>query len=391
MGPLVGTRVLEMANVITGPYAGMLLSDLGAEVIKVELPGTGDSFRLWAGESKRFSAPFAAFNRNKKSVTIDVGNRAGAETYLRLAATVDVVLENFRPGTLDRLGVGYEAVKQVNPEVVYCAISGMGQTGPDSHRPTFDAVAQAISGLWSQLTDMSDPEPVGPPLCDQLGGLYAAYGILGALLHRAKTGEGQRVDTSMLGAALGYQTIAVAVYLMQGAVADKISRAKRSQTYAFVARDGRPFAIHLSTPDKFWQGLTDAVERPELVSDPRFATKTDRIANYDALRAELDKVFPTRNRAEWLEELQNRDVPVAPINTIAEALDDPQIRHLNMVRTFGEGEDALQLVGFPVDFDRTPSEPGARPPHAGEHTEDVLAAIGLSVEEIDRLRSESAI
>ncbi|MPZ88965.1 MAG: CoA transferase [Nitriliruptorales bacterium] len=390
-GPLEGVTVLEMANVITGPYAGMLLADLGAEVIKVEMPGTGDLFRHWAGDKNQFSPPFAAFNRNKKSVTINVKTTRGVECYLRLAASVDVILENFRPGTLDRMGVGYNAVKEINPRIVYCAISGMGQSGPDSHRPTYDAIAQALSGLWSQLTEMNDPEPVGPPLCDQLGGLYAAYGVLGALLHRAGTGQGQRLDVSMLGAAMGFQTNAVAGYLMQSDVADKFSRAKRSQTYAFVAADRRPFAIHLSTPDKFWRGLADATERPDLLSDPRFKTKTDRIANYEALRAELAGVFETRDRDEWVERLQARDVPAAPINTIAEALDEPQVRHLEMVRTFGQGDEALELVGFPVDYAVTPAEPGDRPPLVGEHTDSVLRSIGLGAEDIEGLRSESAI
>lgn len=390
-GPLDGVTVLEMANVITGPYAGMLLSDLGASVVKVEKPGEGDVFRQWAGDAGALSPPFAAFNRSKRSVTIDVRKEGGVDCYLQLAATVDVVLENFRPGVLDRMGVGYEAVKRVNPRVIYCAISGVGVTGPDSHRPTYDAIAQAMSGFWSQLADLEHPEPVGPPLCDQLGGLYAAYGVLGALVHRAKTGEGQRLDVSMLGAAMGFQTIAVAGFLMQGAVADRISRAKRSQTFAFVASDGLPFAIHLSTPGKFWRGLAEAAKRPDLLSDPRFATKRDRIANYQALNLELTAIFCTSTRQTWLDRLTARDVPAAPINTIAEALDEPQVSSLGMVRTFGEGKESLDLVGFPVDYQATPSQPGTRPPCVGEHTETILRGIGLSEEHIKRLRAESAI
>jgi crotonobetainyl-CoA:carnitine CoA-transferase CaiB-like acyl-CoA transferase len=389
-GPLQGVTVLEMANVITGPFAGMLLSDLGADVIKVEMPGTGDVFRRWAGDGA-VSPSFAAFNRNKRSITIDVKRQAGADCYLRLATGVDVVLENFRPGVLDRMGVGYDAVRRVNPEVVYCALSGVGQEGPDAARPTYDAIAQALSGFWSQLTELSRPEPVGPPICDQLGGLYAVYGILGALFHRQRTGRGQRLDVSMLGAALGFQSIAVAGQTMEGVTADKMSRAQRSQTYALQSSDRRPLAIHLSTPDKFWRALAGAIERPDLLDDPRFLTKADRIAHYEDLSAELEHTFRTRRREEWLDRLHAADVPAAPINTIAEALDEPQVKHQRLVQTFGEADDALQLVGFPVTYHDTPCEPGRRPPKIGEHTDELLRAAGLSTDEIRHLHEWSTV
>ncbi|MCZ6564207.1 MAG: CaiB/BaiF CoA-transferase family protein, partial [Deltaproteobacteria bacterium] len=184
-GPLLKKiKVLEMAHVISGPYAGMLLADLGADVIKVEMPGTGDYFRIWDGKDDAIRPSFAAYNRGKRSVTINVQTQSGQELYLRLASKVDVVLENFRPGTLERFGVGYEAIREENPDVIYCSLTGMGPTGPYKHRPTYDAIAQAMSGLWSQLTDMDRPEPVGPAISDQLSGLYAAYGILGALVSR---------------------------------------------------------------------------------------------------------------------------------------------------------------------------------------------------------------
>jgi formyl-CoA transferase len=390
-GPLEGIRVLEMANVISGPYAGMLLADLGAEVIKVELPGEGDNFRHWDAEPGALRPQFAAYNRGKKSVTIDVRKEGGKECYLRLAERVDVVLENFRPGTLERMGVGYEQVRRRNPEVIYCSITGMGSRGPERNRPTYDAVVQAKSGLWSQLTDLTDPEPVGPPICDQLAGLYAAYGILAALHRRDRTGRGQRLEVSMLSAGLAFQTNAIADYLMTGAVADKLSRARRSQSYAFVAGDGRPFAVHLSTPHKFWQGLCEAAGRPELLEDPRFRTKGDRIRNYHELRRELAATFRTRPRDEWLARFEQHDVPAGPLHTVAEALEDPQVRHLDMVRTWGEGERAVRLVGFPVEMEGTPLSPGLPPPALGEHTEEILAELGYVPEQIARLREEGAI
>ena len=389
--PLAGVRVVEMANVISGPFTGMLLADLGAEVIKVELPGQGDVFRQWAGETDAFSPPFAAFNRRKRSVTIDVRQPEGAEAYLALAEQADVIIENFRPGTLDRLGVGYDAIRERNPEVLYCAISGVGQTGPESHRPTYDAIAQAKSGLTSQLTDVHAPEPVGPPLSDQITGLYAAYGVLGALYQRHVTGSGQRVDINMLGSAIAFQTIAVAGNLMAGDVPHKTSRAMRSQTYAFVASDGLPLAIHLSTPHKFWVGLTDVVGRPELRDDPRYRTKPDRMKNYESLRAEFAEIFTTRTREEWLHQLHEHDVPAGPINTIDEALADAQVQHLDLIQEFGDGGDSLRLVESPIAFGRAGTAPRMRPPRIGEHTEEVLASVGLAADQLQRMNAAGIV
>lgn len=389
-GPLSGFRVLEMASVISGPYAGMLLADLGAEVTKVELPGTGDVFRLWDGQSGRVRPQFAAQNRGKRSVTIDARRPEGQQVFLRLAAASDVVLENFRPGTLDRMGIGYEAVAGVNPDVVYCSISGMGPTGPYRDRPTYDAIALGFSGLWSQFADAARPQPVGLGLCDQLTGLYAAHGILAALVGRAAGTGGQKLEVSMLGAALAVQTLPVADYTLDGND-DRWSRPRRSQVYAAVAADGLPLAIHLSTPRKFWLGLCAALGRPELASDPRFADKSGRIRNYEELRDILAAAFATRPRAQWLAELERHDVPAAPINSVGEALADPQVQATEMVRRFGSGERAYDLVGFPVRFSRTPCEPSLPPPDLGEHTDDALRAAGLTPDEIERLRADGVI
>lgn len=389
--PLEGVRVVEMANVISGPFTGMLLADLGAEVIKVEMPGKGDVFRQWAGDSSRLSPPFAAFNRRKRSVTIDVHDAEGVEAYLALAATSDVVLENFRPGVLDKMGVGEDAVRGRNPSVVYCAISGVGQTGPESHLPTYDAIAQAKSGLTSQLTSMAAPEPVGPPLSDQITGMYAAYAILGALHQRQRDGEGQRVDVSMLSAAMSFQTIAVTNKLMTGEVPDLISRAKRSQTYAVVGSDGAPFAIHLSTPHKFWVGLTDVVGMPELRDDERFATKPDRIRNYQTLATVLAEVFATRPRSEWLDVLRTADVPAGPVNTIAEALADEQVRHLDLIQTFGAGDDEVLLIEAPMVYSRSDVAPRVSPPRIGQHTDEVLGPLGFDATRLDQMRERGVV
>ena len=310
-GLLAGVVVLEMASAISGPYAGMLLGDIGANVIKVEQPGTRDIFRSWSGDGAQVGPFFAAYNRGKCSVTIDVKKVEGQQAFLALARMADVVIENFRPGTLDRLDISYAACATQNARLIYCSITGMGNRGPRRDLPTYDATEQALSGLWSQFVDLANPESVGPPLCDQLTGLFAAYGIFAALYPRARSGLGQRVDTNLLSAALTFETNRIADLLMEGRIADRRSRARRSQSYAFMAGDGEPFTIHLSTPQKFWRGLTLAVSRPDLEDDPRFRTKAPRISNHDALSVILAEIFRSRSRSEWLLLLAQHDVPAA--------------------------------------------------------------------------------
>ncbi|MEX0407287.1 CaiB/BaiF CoA-transferase family protein [Aquibium sp. LZ166] len=390
---LEGIRVIEMANVISGPFAGMLLADMGAEVIKVEMPGGGDPFRMWSASQSEISPAFAAYNRGKKSVTIDIKSAEGRAAYLKLAASGDVVIDNFRPGTLDRAGIGCEVLRVTAPSLIYCAVSGLGHVGPDRDRPTYDAIAQAMSGLWSQLTDLDAPQPVGPPMSDQLTGLYAANAVLGALVARGRNGGvGQRLDVSMLGASIAFQPHAVAEFLSSGKIADKLSRAYNSQSYAFVASDGRPFAVHLSSLPKFWKALLVAVARPELEEDPRFATKQARGANYEELHSVLQAIFATAPRAVWLATLQAEDVPCGPIHTIGEALEDPQVRALEMTRSFGSGDRATQLVGYGFAASGGQPEGTGRPvPKLGEHTEAVLAECGYDKEAVAALRRASAV
>ncbi len=386
-GPLAGHRVVEMANFISGPYAAMLLADLGADVVKVELPGTGDPFRAWGEYLGEIRPQFAAYNRGKRSVTIDVRRAEGRDLYRRLARTADVVVENFRPGTADQLGIGDDAVRAENARLVYCAITGMGSSGPYRDRPTYDAIGQAMSGIWSVLTDLHDPAPIGPPLSDMLTGTYAAYGVLAALVARGRTGQGQKIETSMLSASMAFLAEPFANYLLTGEVSDQHSRPRRSQSYAFVAADGLPFAIHLSSPPKFWDALVSAIGRPELKDDARFRTKGDRVRNYAALRATLADTMRTRPRAEWLDVLQKHDVPAAPISNIAEVVADPQTKHLGMVRTFG----SMNLVGFPVAFAESALAPGLPPPDLGAHNEEVFGALGCGPEDLARLRIAGAI
>jgi len=340
MGLLTGIRVLEVATVISGPYAGMVLSDYGAEVTKVEPPG-GDPFRYWGGASQDRSTFFDSLNRGKKSVALNLKSDDGRRVFLDMCADADVVLENFRPGTMDRLGLGYEVLRERNPDLVYCGVSGMGLYGPDVQKPAYDAVVQAKSGFWSQLVSLDQPEAIGPPIIDQVTGIFAAYAVTSALVNRNVTGTGSRVSVSMLESALAFQPLAIADYLDNGTKADARARAHYSQSYGFVTKDGKPVAIHMSSRPKFWLGMTKALGREDLASDPRFSTADRRIENYDLVRKTLAEEFGRWSRAAVLERLYQHDVPCSPINDIAEALSDPQAEALSLVREFDAASGAV--------------------------------------------------
>ncbi|MCU1431760.1 MAG: CoA transferase [Actinotalea sp.] len=390
-GMLAGLRVLELATVITGPYAGMLLADLGADVIKVE-PPSGDGFRGWDGTGSPTVRPaFAAYNRGKQSIAIDLKRDEGRQLVHQLAAQADAVIENFRPGVADRLGIGYDDLRTVNERIVYCSITGLGAEGPDRDRPTYDAVAQAMSGLWSQLVDLSDPDPVGPPLADQLTGMYAALAILAGVTGARRTGVGQHVELSMLGSCIAFQALGVATFLDSGAVPAKRTRAQTSQSYGFVASDGKPLTVHLSTPQKFWVGLCRAVGRPELADSPRFATKADRVRRYDELKAELSAIFATAPRQEWLDRLAEHDVPSAPILDVAEMAEHPQVRSSGILERSGVARHDTAPVRSPVRTGGAHLAAPLPPPELSEHAAAVLAGLGIGDEAVRQLRSAGVV
>ena len=273
-GAIGGIRVLEFANYVSGPYAGMLLSDLGAEVIKIESPDGGDPFRNWGKTD--YNGTFGSMNRNKKSVTLDLKTQAGQAAARRLALGADVIIENFRAGALERLGLGYEALAVDNPRLVYCSITGFGSNGPYRSRPGYDTVGQAMSGLLAVLTDRNAPQPMGVSLSDHLAGTFAAYGILAALLARATSGRGQKVETSLLQATLSFLGENASNYFEDGRVPTRATRCQRAQVFAFTAGDGKPFVIHLSSPEKFWRGLLKATDREALGTDDRFRNREGR-------------------------------------------------------------------------------------------------------------------
>lgn len=372
---LEGVRVLEIASYVTGPYAGVLLADLGADVIKVEEPDVGDPFRGW-GEAG-YSSTFASLNRNKRSVTLDLRSDDGQAKLRELVDTSDVLIENFRVGVAERRGFGYEETKARNPRLIYCSISGFGRTGPYKDRPGYDTVGQAMGGLLSLLTDLDDPYPMGISLSDHLTGLFACYGILGALAARDRTGKGQLVETSLLQSTVGFLAENAARYFSEGHVPDREARTRLAQVFAFRASDGLPFVVHLSSPPQFWKGLVAAIERPDLADDDRFRTRPDRTKHYDALVAELSAIFRTSTRTEWLERLLAHDVPCSALNTLQEVFDDPQVKHLGLRVTMEhETKGSLDLVAPGVTLDGTPMTIRRAPPVLGEHNDEVLGSLG---------------
>jgi len=384
-GALEGIRVLELASYVTGPFAALLLADLGADVVKIEQPGQGDPFRGW-GE-KLYSATFCSLNRNKKSVTLDIRRDEGRDIFLKLAAGSDIVIENFRPGTMEKRGLGYEAIQALNPKVIYCSISGFGQKGPYRDFPGYDTIGQAMSGLLSLLTDPEKPQGMGISFSDHLTGIYACYGILGALVHRMITGEGQRVETSLLRATLSFISENAARYFETGVVPRRAYRTKTAGVFAFVDKDGLPFVIHLSSPEKFWRGLLEAVGKKEWAEDARFRDRKGRTENYDLLTGLLQSIFNGGRREEWLQRLQAHDVPCAPLNTLGEVFDDPQVREYGFpIEVEHPRMGKMRLVGSGVELSRTPPGIKMPPPTLGEHTGEVLSALGYSQDAITKLK-----
>ncbi|MGY9018234.1 MAG: CaiB/BaiF CoA transferase family protein [Alphaproteobacteria bacterium] len=371
---LEGITVLEFASYVSGPYAGMMLGDLGAEIIKVEDPKSGDPFRGWGAAD--YSATFGSVNRNKKSIILDLKSEEGVAAAVALAADADVLIENFRPGTMDRLGLGYGKLSALNSRLVYCSVTGFGGTGPYAERPGYDTVGQAMGGLLSVLTDLETPKGMGISLSDHLTGMMAAYGCLGALAARDRTGKGQRVETSLLTATLSFLGENAARYFEEGNVPNRKTRTQTAQVYSFVAGDDKPFVIHLSSPPKFWKGLCKVAGHEEWFDEDRFVDKATRRANYDELEALLADVFKTKPREHWLNRLLEEDVPSAPIYTLDETLADPQVQHLDMVREVPHPKVGfVKLIESGVRMSDTPPEIRTAAPLHGEHTEEILQRI----------------
>jgi crotonobetainyl-CoA:carnitine CoA-transferase CaiB-like acyl-CoA transferase len=372
---LKGVRIVEQGTFITGPCAGMMLADLGADVIKIESPD-GDPYRAYQGGN--YSPHFQAYNRNKRSLALDLkqpGDRAVFDTLVREA---DVFIQNFRPGTADRLGAGAQRLQELNPKLVYCSISGFGADGPYVDRPSYDSVAQALSGFLSVVVDEDRPRFLGPALADAITGIYASYGVLGALFDRSRTGRGRVVEVSMLEAMAHFAVEPYAAYFALGTVPRSSDRPRLAQAHILRTGDGGLIAIHLSSLEKFWTGLIAALEAPGLATDPRFATRLARIDHYDALGKELDALFSRQPTSYWVERLGGNDVPFAPINRVDAAVRDPQVQHLGLMVPVREPHAATHAVRPPVQFDGQRADSVSPAPLLNEHGAAIRAQLAAS-------------
>ncbi|BCH20777.1 CoA transferase [Mesorhizobium sp. L-8-10] len=371
---LKDVRVVEMGTYITGPAAGMHLADLGADVIKVERPETGDPFRAFKGGL--YSPHYQTYNRNKRSIALDTSKPDDRAVFHELIGTADVFIQNFRPGVAERIGAGEKELNRLNPGLVYCAISGFGQSGPSRDRPAFDTVAQAASGYLRLLTPPTNPRIIGPAIADAVTGHYAALGIVSALLERVKTGKGRRLDISMLEAMCHFNLDSFTHYYSVGEVMGPLSRPTVSQSYTFACSDKKWIAIHMSSPPKFWEGLVSAVGMPELATDPRFAERMARIGHQSELIEVLTPVFAGKTREEWCDLLLKHEVPHAPAYDSDEALEDPQAVHLNIKVGAEHAEmGPFTTVRAPYNFDGEADLSILPPPMLDEHGAEIRAEL----------------
>ena len=374
MGPLTGVRVLDLGQYITGPYASSLLAEMGADVIKVESPPDGDAFRAW--DKGKISPTFLAFNLGKRSIVLDLKLEGQRAEFFKLVKTADVLIENFRPGVTSRLGIACESVREHNPRLIYCSITGFGTDGPYADRPTYDSVAQGYSGLASLLMNPEQPRLMGPAMADIITGQMAAFCVAAALAGRSRTGKGEHLEVNMLATLVRFITGQVAKLVVSGVEEGPYSRSMLSQAYAFRTSDANVLLIHLSSPDKFWRSLCEALGREDLLAQPAFERHGSRVKNYDALMKELEPTFATRTQAQWLEVLTRHEVPCAPVNRVSQTLADPQLQHLGIVEV--EQDPVLgRIPRFrpPVKWSGTTPDLVSRPPQLGEHTEEILAEL----------------
>ena len=390
-GALEGFTCIDVSGHVAGPYATSLLGDLGCEVIKIELPGGGDTHRGRNPKYEGYGPSFRALNRNKKSVTLNLREKKAREILLKLLAAADIFLENFRPPTRSRLHLDYQRLSERNSRLIHCSISGYGQSGPYRDKPGFDTIGQALGGMMSLVTDLDDPKVAGVSFVDHAAGIFAAHGIMAALLARGKTGRGQFIDVSLLQVAIAFIESHVADYLNGG---EAVSRENfpKGRIYSLLDCDGKPFMVHLSGHNEAWEGLLNAGELEALISDSRFGTRKSRTDRHDEIVTILREQFRRKSRDYWLPRLDANHIPNAPINTIAEVFENPQIKHMGIPKQITHPKlGTSNLVGTPINLSGTPARFYRAAPLLGEHTEEVLTKLGYDDQSLKELRSSGVI
>jgi formyl-CoA transferase len=401
--PLSHIRVLDLTRVLAGPWASQNLADLGAEVIKIERPGSGDDTRSWGppflrdrnGKETRESAYFLSVNRGKKSVTLDISKPGGAEIARKLAEKSDVLIENYKVGGLAKYGLGYEDLKSGNPRIIYCSVTGYGQSGPRAHLPGYDFIFQGMGGLMSITGERDElpgggPQKVGIAVTDVMAGMYASLAITGAIAHRERTGQGQYIDIALLDTIVAFGANQIFNYFHSGTVPKRWGNAHPNLLpyEVFATADGH--LILGAGNDSQWASFCAAAERPDLASDPRFMTMPDRIRSRAALIPIVQEIMKGRSNRDWIERLDAANVPCGPINNYEEVLEDPQVRHRGLkIEMPHPLSGSMAGVASPMRFSKTPVEYAAPPPLLGQHTRDVLSdVLGIGNEELDRLAAQ---
>ena len=390
-GALEGFTCIDVSGHVAGPYAGSLLGDLGCDVIKIELPNGGDTHRGRNPKYEGYGPSFRALNRNKKSVTLNLRDKKAREILHKLLAGADIFLENFRPPTRKQLGLDFEELAKMNPKLIHCSITGYGQSGPYRDKPGFDTIGQALSGMMSLVTDLDDPKVAGISFVDHTAGIFAAHGVMAALIARGKTGRGQFIDVSLLQVAIAFIESHVSDYLNGG---EAVSRENfpKGRIYSLLDCDRKPFMVHLSGHNEAWEGLLKAGELESLVGDPRFATRKQRSDRHNEIVEILRAAFRKKQREYWLARLDANSIPNAPINTIQEVFDNPQIKHLGIPKQIEHPKMGLSnLVGSPINMSGTPPKFFRAAPLLGENTEEILTQLGYDQAAIMELRTSKVI